>query len=480
MSVAPARAAPAVGAGLRAALAGSVVLAAVSLLAPSVPTTDPWGWIVWGRELVGLHLNTVAGPPSWKPLPVLFTAPLSLLGGAAPAAWLLVARTGGVLALYFAYRLAGGRVGGVVAAVALAVSAGWLRGWAHGYSEGLAVALLLAGVECHRRDRRLPALALFVLVSLSRPEAWPFAALYAAVFVRRPAALALLALTPLLWLVPDWWGSGDPFHAGVVARVNLSRAGAHPGLELLRSGAGLLPAPVWLAAVVGLYLAVRRRELLLAALGAVAIAWIGGEAAATELGYPGSERFLVLPAALVCVLAGVGVAWSLPRAPRIAFVALLAALALPSVAATVTESLARARFQLDLRRAVAQAGGPRLLRGGAYPVLPSRLWWNAGAVAWDLHVPLEQVHKLPEAGLATLRGLRAPAVLLAPLGGPPVDDPDWVPTRSVARCDLTTRVVGRAGVWRVLVVSRRTPSPRCADRARPQPPRTPTRRSVGP
>ena len=58
-----------------------VVLAALSLLVPSAPTTDPWGWIIWGHELVYGGFSTVmGGAPSWKPLPVLFTAPLSLAG----------------------------------------------------------------------------------------------------------------------------------------------------------------------------------------------------------------------------------------------------------------------------------------------------------------------------------------------------------------------------------------------------------------
>jgi len=40
----------------------SLALAALTLLLPSVPTTDPWGWIVWGRQVLHLDLNTVAGP----------------------------------------------------------------------------------------------------------------------------------------------------------------------------------------------------------------------------------------------------------------------------------------------------------------------------------------------------------------------------------------------------------------------------------
>ena len=43
------------------------------------PTYDPWAWIIWGREVMHLDLVTTDGP-SWKPLPILFTAPFSLLG----------------------------------------------------------------------------------------------------------------------------------------------------------------------------------------------------------------------------------------------------------------------------------------------------------------------------------------------------------------------------------------------------------------
>src|SRR3954465_8334026 len=92
-------------------------LAALSLLGPSTPTYDPWAWIIWGREITHLDLNTVSGP-SWKPLPILFTTPFALFGDAAPDLWCMVARAGGVLAIALAYRLGsrlGGRAAGVIA-----------------------------------------------------------------------------------------------------------------------------------------------------------------------------------------------------------------------------------------------------------------------------------------------------------------------------------------------------------------------------
>src|SRR4051794_30474176 len=63
----PAPAAPRRGKALVLACRGR---AALSLLGPAVPTYDPWAWIIWGREITHLDLNTVSGP-SWKPLPIL-------------------------------------------------------------------------------------------------------------------------------------------------------------------------------------------------------------------------------------------------------------------------------------------------------------------------------------------------------------------------------------------------------------------------
>src|SRR3954468_15310744 len=76
---------------------GCVVLAALSLILPSPPGKDPWSWIIWGREVAHLDLDTMSGS-SWKPLPVLFTTVFSLFGhDVAPGLWLVVVRAGGLL-----------------------------------------------------------------------------------------------------------------------------------------------------------------------------------------------------------------------------------------------------------------------------------------------------------------------------------------------------------------------------------------------
>ena len=100
-----------------AAVTGAAVaIAAASLLLPWALAFDPQAWVVWGRDVGRFALDT-SGGPSWKPLPVVITTPLALAGDPAPALWLLVARTGGLLAIAGAAVL-GARLGGAVAGAA--------------------------------------------------------------------------------------------------------------------------------------------------------------------------------------------------------------------------------------------------------------------------------------------------------------------------------------------------------------------------
>jgi hypothetical protein len=137
---------------------GCLALAVASLALPSVPTYDPWAWVVFGRELVvpGLDFSTLAST-GWKPLAVLFTAPLALAGPAAPSLWLVVVRFAGLAALTLAFRLAaraGGPIAGAIAALALLASSDWLRYLSAGNVEPLVVALVLGAIELHLRGRR--------------------------------------------------------------------------------------------------------------------------------------------------------------------------------------------------------------------------------------------------------------------------------------------------------------------------------------
>jgi hypothetical protein len=483
--------------GRPAALAAAVCLglAAVSLALPSAPTTDPWGWIVWGRQVTRLDLVTqVGGAPSWKPLPVILTTPLSLFGGAAPTLWLGLARAAGLLSLLFAYRLGdllAGRIAGLLSAAGVALSGGWLRGLAHGYTEPIALALLFAAVERHLVGRPRQALVLGALVALARPEALPLVGFYGLVLWRRsevrPGGLLLLLVSvPALWLVPDWLGSGNAFHGGDVARTV---ARGDP-LEALAAAAVLTPPSFSLAAVAGSALAARRGGGPIPALTGGTLGWAGFLTLLMLAGYPASPRYFVLPAGLLCVLGGAGTVLIARAArPRPAYLALVCAAALVTLPALVgrgadagSEARAtvfRASLEHDLQTAIERAG-PARLRGCGTPILPRGLAWVKGLVAWDLDLPLGRVRGMGSsargfvATLASPRGgsatgstprtvtmLAAPSaspsprpfVLLAPFGNAHL--------AMVGRPGLRLATVAAAGRWRVaLALPRGSARPR--------------------
>jgi hypothetical protein len=381
----------------------------LSLALPSAPTTDSWGWIVWGREVLGLDLRTdVGGAPSWKPLPVAVTALLALLGDVAPEAWLVVARAGGLAGFVLAYlvgsRLAG-PVAGAVASLTLLLSAGWLRGLAHGYTEPIVASLLLGALLAHLAGRGRPAFALLVAASLARPELWPLLAVYGVWLWRREpqarAALAVaLAAVPLLWVGIDWLAS-DRFLAGGKSAWSLSHD--RSTFDVLELGIELVPVPALILAGVAVVAGLARSERLPVILGAGTLGWSVALAVAADLGYASSPRLLAPAVAALCVLAGMGAA-ALVDAPRparlrYAVAAALVALSVPFVVdraswlATQYEAAeGRAALERDLREAARRAH-PRS-PDGVVAALPRHLMWARGAIAWEWDVPLRRIGEI--------------------------------------------------------------------------------------
>jgi hypothetical protein len=435
---------------------GCVALAVASLALPSVPTYDPWAWIVFGRELVvpGPGFSTVAST-GWKPLAVLFTAPLALLGSAAPSLWLVVVRSAGLAALMLAFRLgslAGGPIAGAIAAIALLASSDWLRYLSAGNVEPLVVALVLGAIELHLRGHRQGAFVLGALAGLARPEVWPLVAAYA-VYVgmgeRRwwPIALGVPVMFAL-WIVPDWLGSGDLLHTFHLARISAEpsrlQGTGDPALELLRGAATIAPAPVWIGALCGLAFGRRTRDRTVAALAFVAAAWALPTVAATALGYPAVARYLVVPVAACCVLAGIGVVAVLRVASRARGRAVLAA-ALVAVSAPFAVSRA---VGLAHQSADAKARDQRL----------SALWRAVDRA--QRRAPVARMHPVVKPGglqngLAWKLDLRldgvgrwfSPAVRIAFIEG----DDAAVIARLRHRNATATRLTA-AGPWRVLLV----------------------------
>jgi MFS family permease len=307
----------------------SVAIAALTLLLPSAPTYDPWSWIIWGREITHFDLVTSQGP-SWKPLPVVFTTVFSLFGSAAPDLWLVVARAGAIAAVVLAFRVArslgGGIAGGVAAAAALAIAPWWIRSGALGNSEGLIVAFLLGAIDRHVAGDRRAAFLLAACAGLVRPEAWPFLGLYGLfVMWRRDVSVRLVVSAGVgvvaLWMLPEWWGSGDLLRAAHRAKdVNPGAPtyADNPAREVLRDAGAMLTWPLMAGLICASAMVMVKRERVLAAVIAMSIAWLGLVAYMTSDGFSGNQRYLMAPVALLMVLSGAGIGWGLQQLAAVA------------------------------------------------------------------------------------------------------------------------------------------------------------------
>jgi hypothetical protein len=430
----PALAVPRVAVRYRVALA-VVALTALTFLTPSAPTYDPWAWIVWGREILHLDLSTVDGP-SWKPLPVLLTTPFALFGGLAPDLWLFVARAGAIAGVVMAFRVArrlGGVPAGAAAAGAYAVAPWMLRNSALGNSEGLLVALGLAAFDRHLAGRPRHAFLFGLGAALLRPEAWPLLGLYGLWLLwREPSArrlvLAGFAALPALWLLPELWGSGDLLRAAHRAhnpRANSAAFSDDPIREVVRQFGTMLTPALWigLGALVAMFVlrlgSGRRERWAAVGLALAGAVWVAEVAVMTNDGFSGNARYLIMPAAIACVLAGTGIGWLIRALPArfvagglaVSILAVVAAVgfAAPSVQrldAVRASVYYQARLTDGLSGAIAKAGGPdRLLACGT----PYTGAFQVPSVAWYLNRHTTQVRSASAPGDAAPK---APAVAL--------------------------------------------------------------------
>ena len=472
---------------VRAAPLGWVACATaalLSLLLPFAPVFDAWAWLAWGREVAGLELET-SGGPSWKPLPVLITTPFAALGEAAPALWLAVARFGWLAAAVLAWRLAARLAGedgkrASVAAGALAAAGvvllsdpltPWLRQLAGGLSEPLLAALVLGAIDRHLVRRHGQALALWLLASLLRPEAWPFLAVAAWIAWRgasgrgRGAIFAAVALVPAAWLVPDLIGSGDALTGADRARVDGASAAGVP--EAIERWAELPLVALWAGAAVAVPTSLRRGEREVPAIACGALAWVAIVAAMAALGFAGLARFLAPAGAAVCVLGGIGVVRAAgaarragsPRAGLAATVAAavmvtgfavqggLRAAELPGVS---RDAASYAREVDELIALVDRVGRERLTGCGDEVYVTDLLVQTA--LAWKLDRPLDEVDvrraSLPRSGVGVVgpAATRPPRRLAAAAGETLGRSGPW--TAYAVSCDRGRRIAGVSGARR--------------------------------
>ncbi len=461
---------------------GCLIVGIITVIAISwPPSSDPWAWIDWGQA-VASHITgpkiglSLAGGPSWKPFPVIFTSVFGLFGRTGPHLWLLVTRTSGLLALVAAYRVArrfGGPVAGILAAVALCLVQDALFYWARGASEPIEVAATLWAIEFHLSGS--PRLAYFAgfLAALNRPEFSPFLFLYAVyLWFRVPRSrglvVTLLVLVPVAWFGAPGIISGNPFQAGNAALGGQGSPGS--AFAELKDGFPLMTVPTVVLAGIGFGLAYVRREMTLVWLGVGAIAWALMEGVFTQLAY-GLPRYMLPGGAIACVLAGVAAVWLAQEAERrlpgarlaggrtsltavatvVALVALTLPWTLPRVEAFSAQGAEANRASYYISRmftAADLAGG----RARVLPCLTSGVAVNhtlASALAWKLKVPERRVHpSMHGTGFVfsaphnTTTGTTPPILHLS---------------------DRTVRLIVDLPPWKVLEVSHRGASaaPRC-------------------
>lgn len=403
-------------------VAGSLVLAGVSLLVlPRGLGYDPWSWLIWGREIGHLSLDTRYAATAVKPLPIFVDILLAPAGSAAPALWLLVARAGTVLSFALAFRVArqlGGVLAGAVAVIGLALADEYLGPLTLvGMSEPLTAAAVLAAVDSQLRGHRRATLLFLVLAGLLRPEIWPATIGYCVWFGytggwwRRVAGAFLAVAVPAPWFVIDWFGARQ-LSRSAEAATHQSQGGPLlsrvPGLATFTQTWGLASGPVVVAFLLGFAVALitwRRtgRPGPLALLGIGVIGWVSIDAVLAQLRWAtGAPRYLLPAAGVACVVAGCLVAEVFRplcrrAGPLSGLACLLLGLALVAacvprmadvadqVGVAVEGDQRQQVLQERLPGAIAVAGGRKaILRCRPVSVGP----FDAPRVAWQLRVPV--------------------------------------------------------------------------------------------
>jgi hypothetical protein len=214
----------------------------------------------------------------------------------------------------------------------------------------------------------------------------------------------------ILWFVPEYIGSGDFLRAANRARQpnpDSAAFAAHPFIEVFNRSASVLSLPVYVGGTIAFVVACFRRDGLYLSMAAIGTVLMVAVAGMTQAGFAGNLRYVALPAALVCVLAGAGwVAvvrgaarrWGAGRAAAVAVV--LAALSVPFVAADVD----KLRYDWEVVEYEANFYGPNLkaaiAKGGGEARVKScgKVFtgpFQVPSVAWRLHMHIDEVVIFP-------------------------------------------------------------------------------------
>ncbi len=415
---------------------GVVLLAAVVLRwANTRPGYDPYGWLDWGYQTLRGNLN-LGGAPSWKPFTYIFNVVYALFGHWALYLWMLTAVSisfsGAVFGGRIAYRLTGAgperRWAAVVAAIAGGAAVLGIQDYFHylmsAQSDSMLVAVCLAAIDSYLSGRLRWAWWLGALASLGRPEVWPFMAVYGVwLFLKHPSMRWMIyagaIVNLLLWFGVPTLTNGRPDIAGQLALKSPRELHNNKITGTISRFIDLQYWPMEITALVGVGLALLRRNLTYLTLAAMTAGWVVIEIAFVLHGFPGVPRYLFEPAALMGVLAGVTVGWllldvsqfwsRLPRWAGIPLAVLLIAVMIPqaiSQARTehkdINHERARTQEINKLGATINSLGGPGKVLACGHPVLNVEFvsifgWYahlNTGAIGYRPQVELKKKHPI--------------------------------------------------------------------------------------
>ncbi|MGD0453428.1 MAG: hypothetical protein ABSB69_07505 [Solirubrobacteraceae bacterium] len=290
---------------------------------PTYPTYDSFYALLWGRDLLHLHLPDfhVYRGPTEHPLAIAFGMLCSIFGQGGARLMVLgsiASFVAAVAGMYRLGRLCFGPVVGLVAALLL-LSRFFIENLAaQGYLDISYVALIVWAIvlEVERPRRGAPVFLALAAAGLLRPDAWVLSGAYwlwcswPAKAERRSGAarskalarslryLALAAIAPVVWACLDAIVTGNPLYslsatAGLAAELERTQGFTSVVVSLWSYGVRIDKLPVLLGGLLGVPLAVwmapRRALVPLATL----VVLIGVYVAEGAVGASVVDRYLI-------------------------------------------------------------------------------------------------------------------------------------------------------------------------------------------
>jgi hypothetical protein len=293
------------------AAAIAVALAARLAYGPGTLGYDALWSLRWGDELLHGHQPAfeAALAPTPHPLANVVSAALSVFGTDVATTVLLALSWLSLGALAVALARLGahlfGPVAGVVAAIAIVTRELLVIETGQALVDLPFLALCVAALDREVRHPRegIAVPVLLVLAGLLRPEAWALAAAYA--LYRPRAAWALLA--PLAWMAFDLLATGDALHSLHGTQQLAAEFDRPTGADAARAPAALrdvVQTPLLWVALAGAAIALFRSERQAALPGAIIVLGLAGYLLLGAFDLPTLGRYLLLPAAMLCLFAG--------------------------------------------------------------------------------------------------------------------------------------------------------------------------------